>query len=155
MKTISTQIKTAIVLLSSLVLVTALNSCVSLVASYDAKMVQTIVQTGKTVDKFYLTLSETTPNESNARSYDKYANMYSETEAELNSLLLQNKARQLNKNSTRICEIALEMWVKVKTEHKKANNISDAMIIYNRKAFGDMFLYMLSAEESKKFLNNQ
>jgi len=130
------------------------SSCVSLVAPYDAQVNEKILVLSKSVDKFYLNMLETTSADNDGRAYKAFAKQYVDTEAELNSLLVMNKVRPLNKNSTRICEITLQFWVKYKEAHKKANMISDANIILNRIYLRDLFYDMQVASEATRYLNS-
>ena len=81
---------------------------VTFVASYDAGVSEQIENIARTVDKFYLTMQETTQNDNNDREYSRYVEDYINIEVELNSLLNKNRVRPLNKESTRNCEIAVE-----------------------------------------------
>lgn len=130
-------------------------SCrVTFLPAYDAELSKEIVNTAKLVDKFYLQMLETTEEASRGRSYDKFANKYIEIEVEINALLIRNKIRPLNENSTRICEITLELWQKYKDEHKTDNTLSDGLIRLNHKTFADLFYAMQVAEEGKNLINN-
>ncbi len=141
----------SVILLSNL----ALNSCkVTLLPSYDAGISEQIENTSKTVDKFYLSMLEFTSSENDGRVFDKFAREYVDIEVELNSLLTKNKIRPLNENSTRICEITLQLWIKYKEEHKTDNTLSDGLIKLNRKTFSDLFYAMRVAEEGKKIAAN-
>ncbi|HDR51567.1 MAG TPA: hypothetical protein ENN90_08100 [Mariniphaga anaerophila] len=144
--------KTGLFLFISLIF---LFSCrVTLLPEYNAEISKNIENTAKLVDKFYLLMSETTSEENSGRSYDRFAEMYVEIEVEINSLLNQNKIRPLNENSTRICEITLELWQKYKEEHKTDNTLSNGLIRLNRKVFADLFFAMQVAEEGNKLVNN-
>lgn len=133
----------------------AFNSCrVTLLPSYDASIAEQIEKTTKQADKFYLTMLETTTEENNGRSFDKFVNQYVDIEVELYSLLNQNKVRPLNENSTRICEITLELWQKYKEEHKTDNTLSNGLIKLNRQVFSDLFFAMQVAEKGKDIINN-
>ncbi len=84
--------------------VIALQSCkVTLVPPYDAAISTQIDKTAKSVDKFYLSMLETTASENDGRAYDKFIEQYVNIEVELNSLLNKNKIRPLNAHSVRIC----------------------------------------------------
>ncbi len=128
-------------------------SCrVTLLPEYNAEISKNIEKTAKQVDKFFLMMYETTSAENNGRSYDKFAGQYVEIEVEINSLLNQNKIKPLNGNSTRICEITLELWQKYKEEHKTDNTLSNGLIRLNRQTFADLFFAMQVAEEGKKLV---
>jgi hypothetical protein len=126
----------------------AFSSCVSLLPTYNAQLAEEIVTANKAVDKFYLTMLEI-KTDNDGRSFDKFAPQYINIEVELNALLNKNKVRPLNANSTRICEITLQLWVKYKQEHKTKNTLSDGLIQLNRKTFTDLFYAMQVAEKAK------
>ncbi len=123
---------------------------ITLVPDYDDSVAQQIIETAKRVDKFYLNMLETTTDSNGERAYNKFADTYVDIEVELVSLLNINKVRPLNENSTRICEIALEIWTKYKNEHKEDDTLSDEDISGNRDYLNDLFYSMLVAEEGKK-----
>jgi hypothetical protein len=132
-----------------------LSSCrISLISDYDDRIAQQIELAAKKVDKFYLTMLETTTQDDKNREYSNFIDEYIDIEVELNALLNRNKVKSLNKNSIRICEITLELWVKYKEEHKKDVQLSDTKIRLNRKNMGELFYAMLAAEEGKKVIDN-
>lgn len=134
--------------------VIALNSCkVTLIPSYDADISKQIENVTKEVDKFYLSMLETTSASNNGRVFSHFAEQYVNIEVELNSLLNKNKIRPLNENSTRICEITVELWIKYKEEHKRDNTLSDGLIKLNRKTFSDLFFAMQVAEKGKEIVS--
>lgn len=126
---------------------------VTFVAPYDASVSQQIEEISRKVDRFYLTMLETTRNEEEQRAYDKFVNDYVDIEVDLNSLLNKNRIRPLNKESTRNCEIAVETWTKYKTKHKEDNGISDIDIELNRDFLRDLFVVIQTGEEAKKNAN--
>lgn len=129
-------------------------SCrVTLVAPYDASVSQQIETIARKVDKFYLTMLETTRNEMNEREYSKFVEEYIDIEVELNSLLNKNRIRQLNKESTKNCKTALDTWTKYKEKHKEKNEISDIDIELNRDFLRDLFIVIQTGEEAKKNAN--
>lgn len=143
----------SIVLLSIIAIV--LSSCrISLIADYDDRIAQQIELTAKKVDKFYLTMLETTSQDDKNREYSNFIDEYVDIEVELNALLSRNKVKSLNKNSIRICEITLELWIKYKEEHKKDVRLSDTKIRLNRKNMGELFYAMMAVEEGKKIIDN-
>lgn len=144
------RIHTQPILLLACFLIT-LSACrVQLVPSYDQQIADQIVTTAKMVDQFYLYLMETPTGQ---RDYEDFAAEYIQIEVELNSLLRQNRVRPLNENSTRICEIALELWVQYKEEHKTDGTLSDGLITLNRTYMSDVFYAMQVAEEGSKLIN--
>ena len=133
----------------------AITSCkVTFIPGYDSDISKQIENTAKQVDKFYLSMLETTTAPNDGRAFDKFSEQYVNIEVELNSLLNKNKIRPLNENSTRICEITLQLWIKYKEEHKSDNSLSDGLIKLNRQTFGDLFFAMQVAEKGKEIVNN-
>ena len=140
----------------SLIVITVafLASCrVTLVAPYDSRVSQKIEDIAQKVDKFYLTMLETTRNENNEREYSKFVDDYIDVEVELNSLLNMNRIRPLNKESTKNCQIAVDTWVKYKEKHKEKNTISNIDIELNRDFLRDLFTVIQIGEEVKKNAN--
>lgn len=110
---------------------------------------QQIENIAKKIDKFYLTMLETTKDEGSDREYSKFVDSYINIEVDLNSLLSDKKIHPSNKESTRNCEIVLETWIKYKDKHKQYNTISDIDIELNRSFFNDLFLILQTSEEMK------
>ncbi|MEI8366664.1 MAG: hypothetical protein WCF65_09645 [Parachlamydiaceae bacterium] len=133
----------------------ALNACkVILLPGYDAAITEQIVNSAKTVDKFYLSMLDNTSAEQGGRAFSSFSEEYVNIEVDLNALLSKNKIRPLNQNSTRICEITLQLWTKYKEEHKKDNTLSDGLVKLNRKTFSDLFFAMQVAEKGKQIIGN-
>ena len=127
-----------------------LGSCtVKLVPDHDEAMVKDITETAKKVDRLYLEIKEIP--EAEARTYEQFSQRYVDIEVELNSLLLRNKAKPLNKHSTRINEIIIELFKKYKTKHQTQNKLSDIEIELDKTYLLDAFNAMLVAEEGKKY----
>jgi len=143
-----------IMFLAMIVLLLGTSCRVTLIPPYDNSIAQQIDQTSKQVDKFFLTMLELSTTNNNGRAFEYFVMQYVDIEVELNSLLNKNKVRPLNQNTTRICEITLELWVKYKEEHKKDNTLSDGLVKLNRKTFSDLFYAMQVAEEGKKIAGN-
>ena len=135
--------------------VIAFQSCkVTLVPPYDAAISAQIDKTAKSVDKFYLSMLETTAPENDGRAYDKFTDKYVNIEVELNSILNKNKIRPLNEHSIRICEITMQLWKKYKEEHKTDDTLNDGLIKLNQSTFDDLFYAMQVAEKAKNIVNN-
>jgi len=155
MKNITIQKARPMLLIMAMISLMTFYSCrVTLVPPYDAAIKEQIDETAKAVDKFYLLMLETTSNSGGGRAYQNFAEGYVEIEVELNSLLNKNRVRPLNENSTRICEITLQLWQKYKLEHKEDNSLPDGMIELNRKTFADLFYAMQVAEKAKEIVTN-
>lgn len=127
---------------------------VTMVAPYDEKIAQQIGLISKKIDKLYLTMLEIPDDNPSTRAYALFTEKYIDIEVDLNALLLQNRLRPLNKESTRNSEIALETWMKYKEKHKEDNTISDFDIDLNRDFFRDLFMVLLVGEEVRKNINN-
>lgn len=144
--------------LFSLVIITAivaLQACkVTFIPSYDSSIAEQIDKTAKQIDKFYLSMLETTSSDGGGRKFSDFTEDYVEIEVELTSLLNKNKVRPLNENSTRICEITLQLWQKYKNEHKDDDDLSDGIIKLNRASFSDLLYAMGVAEKAKELVNN-
>ena len=121
--------------------------CIRLIADYDAKTEEVIFASAKAVDKFYCALLEDAESE---RRYSKYSAQYVEIEAELNSLVLRNKVRDLNEDSTDIAERILKLWQKYKERHKDKDTYKTGVAKLDRKRLQRMFAYAVRAEGAKK-----
>jgi hypothetical protein len=142
-------------LLALIIIFLILPGCrITLLPSYDETITQEIIQLAKQIDGFYLEMLETTNNDDGGRAYNKFMKRYIELEVELTSILNKNKIRPLNENSTRICEITLELWIKYKEEHKEDDEITDGLIKLSRLTFSDLFYAMLVAEKAKDIISN-
>lgn len=152
---ISIQARRYVGLFILLLSILAMPSCrVQFIPVYDAKIAEQIDATSKAVDKFYLTMLATSTAERDGRAFNKYLEQYVDIEVELNSLLNKNKIRPLNENSTRICEITIQLWQKYKQEHQEDNTLSDGLIKLNNRTFSDLFYAMQVAEKGKEMVNN-
>jgi hypothetical protein len=135
-----------IVFVSSFVI----TSCkVSWVATYDYMVAQQIDVVAKKIDKFYLTLLETTQNENEQRVYSKYAEAYIDIEVELSNLLQKNNRRDKNQESIEINKRILNKWLEYKEIHKTENQLSNADIEANKMNFENMMNTFRIAEELK------
>jgi hypothetical protein len=156
MKNLITRTRSSRRLLAILLLATfAMYGCrVTFVPEYDAELAADIKATAQQVDRFYLMMLETTSTDNDGRAFEHFAAQYVDIEVMLNSLLVQNKIKPLNENSTRIVEITLELWQKYKEEHRTDNTLSDGLIKLNRKTFSDLFYAMQVAEKGKEIATN-
>lgn len=128
----------------------AIQSCkVKFVPDYDASAVAQIESTAKMVDRFYLTMAETTTAEE-GREYANFAQGYVDVEVELNAMLNKNKVRPLNKLATENCQILLDTWIEKKEKHKAKNTVKDAMIENYRANFSRMFNALLQTEKANE-----
>ena len=118
-----------------------------LVAPYDARTEELIFNDARLVDQFYSELQDT-PEE--RRSYAVFAAEYRDIEGDLRSLVLRNKVRKLNEDSTEIAQTILDQWQKCRERHKKADAYKDAIAELDRDRFRRMFEYAARAEGAKK-----
>ena len=126
----------------------ALYGCsIKLVADYDVKTFEEILNVGKEVDKFYGTLLEMDEND---RKYQKFSEKYVDIETELRSLNIRNKSRPLNDESIKISQSILGLWIKYKEKHKSKNKYSNGNAKLDRNRFERLFISAASAEAAKK-----
>lgn len=131
------------------------SSCrVTLIPDYNSTVADQIEKTAKDVDLFYLKMLETTSDENDERAFVNFTEDYVKIEVDIVALLNKNKIRPYNENSTKICELTLNLWKKYKEEHKKDNTLSNGVIKINRVYMGDMFNAMQVAENAKKIIAN-
>jgi hypothetical protein len=120
---------------------------VRFVADFDSKTEDAIFEAAKRVDQFYGKLLETPEA---ARSYEAFAEQYALIEADLSSLVLRNKVRQFNEDSTEIAEKILSFWQKYRGLHKERNAYSSGNAELDRDRFRRLFAYLARAEGAKK-----
>lgn len=118
----------------------------SLVAQYDAATEEAIFKCAKMVDQFYGDLLE---KDEDQRRYADFADRYVTVETEIKALMLRNKVRSLNEDSTKITENILKLWIEAKNQHKTANTYSTANARLDRDRFTRMFAYAVRAEKAK------
>lgn len=122
-------------------------SCsVKLIADYDRDTADKIIEISKLVDLFYMNLLATEPSE---RAYNKFTEEYNNIEVELRALVMMNKLRTKNEDSTQIAESTLEFWLKYKETHKENNNYKNAKLKIHRKRFNRLFTAMAIGEKVK------
>ncbi len=144
------KMRSIIFLFSAAILLTAASCAVRLLPDYDASLAEEIVEASLMIDRFCADMLEFSRSGTEERAYHNFAGAYVEIELALRSLYLKNSVRPLNRHSTRICEIALDLWQEYRDEHKEDGSISDGEIIINRRYFQDLFKSMLAAEEWKE-----
>jgi hypothetical protein len=137
----------AIVLLGLLILLSLLPGCsLQLIAPYDARTEEHILLDARQVDHFYSELQDIPEAK---RYYVLFGPKYREIEAELRSLVLRNKVRRLNEDSTQISQKILDQWVKCKERHRKLDAYKEAVAELDRDRFRRMFEYAARAEDAK------
>jgi len=117
------------------------------IPDYNASLSNEIVDVAKHVDAFYAHLLDTPDS---LRIYEKYSEAYTNIEVDLNSIIMRNQVRPLNKESTQIAKNSLNLWMKYKNEHKKNNGCKDVLINLHREDMAKMFNAMFNSEEAKQ-----
>ena len=134
--------------IQSFLFVSLLGGCaVRLVADYDSKTEDAIFEAAKRVDQFYGKLLETPEAE---RQYKVFADQYASIEADLSSLVLRNKVRQYNEDSTEIAEKIRSFWQKYRGLHKERDTYSTGNAELDCDRFRRLFAYLARAEGAKK-----
>lgn len=117
-----------------------------LVAPFDARTQEQIFNDARLVDQFYSELQDTPEDR---RIYSAFGSKYREIEAELRSLVLRNKVRKLNEDSTEISQKIVDQWVKCKERHRKQDAYKEAVAELDRDRFRRLFEYAARAEGAK------
>ena len=115
--------------------------------AHDPVTFEATLESARQVDLFYGELLATDPE---ARPYSAFARRYAEIEARLNSLLLRNKVRPYNEDSTEIVERILGLWQKYQGRHQKKGTYKSGSAKLDRKRMARMFAYAVRAEGAKK-----
>ncbi|MCF8242280.1 MAG: hypothetical protein K9J16_12910 [Melioribacteraceae bacterium] len=128
-----------------------LSSCsVKLIADFDKETMDAILDAYTSVDMFYSALLI-----SNNRSYDEFKEDYIKLEGELSRLILRNKIRPLNEESTGIAEIIRDLFIKYRKEHRENDNYKDELLLLHRERFERLFTTMAAAESFKPVDNDE
>jgi len=120
---------------------------VQYVADYDDNIRNDIISIAEEIDMFYTLLLETPEAD---RTYESFKEDYLDIEVSLRSLLMKNKIRPLNEESTRQTEIALELWLEDKEAHKEDDTVSDFIVNQHRSQFQRIFIAMAIGESVKE-----
>jgi hypothetical protein len=120
---------------------------VQYVADYDDNIRNDIISIAEEIDMFYTLLLETPEAD---RTYESFKEDYLDIEVSLRSLLMKNKIRPLNEESTRQTELALELWLEDKETHKEDDTVSDFIINQHRSQFQRIFIAMAIGESVKE-----
>jgi len=116
------------------------------VADYDASIKEEILQVAKNVDLFWGALID---SDTSKREYEKFKVQYNQIETDIRGLVMINEIRDLNTESTKQANIALDLWVKDRKFHKQNNTFSDFEAKRHRKQFTRIFTAMAKGEEAK------
>jgi hypothetical protein len=147
MLTARTHVTGARLVLLTLLLIAAAGCSVKFVADYDAATFDEILRVGKSVDRFYGEMLEVPEAQ---RQYAKYSTKYVEIETDIRSLLMRNKARPLNAESIKINETILNLWLKYKNNHQKADTYRTGVARLDRNRFLRLFAAAADAEAAKR-----
>lgn len=121
------------------------SSCsVKLVADFDRETMDAILDAYTSFDMFYSALLI-----SNNRSYEEFKDDYIKLEGELSRLILRNKIRPLNEESTGIAKIIKDLFIKYRIEHRENDNYNDELLLLHRERFERLFTTMAVAESFK------
>ena len=134
--------------------VLSISCSVSWVAEYNASIAQQIEVVAKKMDKFYLTMQETTTEESQQRVYSRFTEQYIDIEVELKNLLAKNKHRDKNKESITINETVLNKWLEYKNIHKEKDSLKDSEIKLNLMNLQNLMNSLRVAEAAKSRKNS-
>ena len=134
-------------LILSCFLLGVLSCRVTLVPPYDPAMEQTITKTAKQNDALYLQMLEMKESD---RKYENYSPKYMELELEINSIVMQTKAREQNKDLLVIVENLQKLFVQFKNDHKTKITITDADILLNQAQIKAAWTALLVAEKALK-----
>ena len=121
-------------------------SCtVQLVPDYDGKVYDSTVAISKLVDSFYIKLLDT---KSDQRNYSRFAGDWSSIEAEIGSLLLQQKARSKNEDMIEATTLTLKMWTDNKAAFQDNDQFyrSDGRIKLHKNRFANAFTAIAKGE---------
>ena len=120
-------------------------SCkVSFVPDYDASVEQQIIDGAKANDKIYLELLA----DSADRSYAKYAQEYTDVQADINSIDLKIQASKHPKDMHYLDTTLLAHFIKYRDEHKQAAKpLTNAMIKDYQVDMQAFWLILLKSEQ--------
>jgi len=116
------------------------------VADYDAVVLEEIICISKKVDMFYGEVLETPADK---RWYEDFKGRYIEIEVDFRALLMRNKIRAFNEETTKQINIALELWLDDKAKHKEKDTVADFTAKRRRKQFARVFTAMAKGEKAK------
>lgn len=125
-----------------------LASCASVqyTAKYDAQVRDDSVILAKRIDLFWGQLLDL-PQEK--RLFSHFQSQYTEIEVELRNLVMRNKIRPLNDESTEQGKITLDLWLQDRAQHKKDNKFSDFIAERHRLQFQRLFIAIITGEDNK------
>lgn len=136
-----------VVFLSAL-LVWFSSSCrVMLIADRDEAFVNRVLETARTVDALFLRMMSA---DTTQLQYSHYAKEWDEAELQIRQLRLMAEAHPLNTESSQICNLLLETFLKYKTQHRNQNTYPTALLPLHRDRLSEYFVALLSIEKSKE-----
>ena len=85
-----------------------------------------------------------------ARHYSEFSKDYVNIESDIRSLVIRNKMRPLNEESTKISETILDEFMKYRKKHKEDDIYKTTLISLHRNRLLRLFTAMSVAEQAKK-----
>gem|GEM_PF-2358813 len=134
-------------------IVLVFNSCrVSLIADRDEVFIEHVLETALVVDAFYLQLMSA---DTSQIQYSTFSDNWNNAELEIRQLRLMAEAHPLNRESSEICSLLLETFIKYKQQHQKNNFYPPALLPLHRDRLAEYFIALLSVEKSKELKNQK
>lgn len=124
---------------------------VRFVPDYSPELEKQIVDTYKMNDKLYLDLLNEDVND---RAYKKYADRYTNVEAEINSIRIKNEIRDKNTEMLKMIDNVETLFKKYRDEHIKKVTLTDGEIKGYQSFIKGIWLPLLKAEAVLKKTKN-
>ena len=134
-----------------LLLLSMVSGCsISLVPNYNPALEEQIANGAQLNDRLYLDLLNAAPSD---RTFQKYADRYSEIESEINAIRMKNEIRANNSEILKIIDLLKTNFTQYKEEHRaKATPLTDGEIRAFSAYIRGFWLPLLTAENA---LNQQ
>ena len=131
----------------------ALSGCaqVQLVADYDKELQNDTFVLAKRVDLFWANYIDAVGK---AREYNAIKKEMIAIEVEMNSLLLKNQARAINRESTKQVGNLIKTWTEVSKLIKTQGSISNSSAKASRLQLADIMKYIVIGEKAKNISAN-
>lgn len=134
---------------SLLLAILLMTSCaVKYVADYDQNIVDSILNTSKMIDQFYMKLYRTNDNE---RTFGNFQKDYQDIEVEINLLIHLNNMQENNELSIKNAENISKNWQEIKIYHQSMNNYKLAIAEEDREIILGQLIELLKKEYIKKW----
>ncbi len=133
-------------LLSAIVWV--FTSCrISLIADRDEAFINRTLEIARKVDALYLQLISA---DTTHLQYAHYAEMWDMAELDIRQLRLMAEAHPLNTESSKICSLLLDTFMKYKVLHQRNNFYPPTLMPIHRERLSEYFIALLSIEKTKE-----